>query len=156
MSEGVIEAVVRIRCPTPADAERCRAALRGAGYTPEDSLTWLVVRNANPDAVNATLVVGGALGRVVVREQIGKLVGWILDRQGDLGGRARNVKSLVERVVGDAGLKERFAPREEEALLAEAGEVYERLMATGAAMLTWDEFVDRFLQPRSPAPSAPL
>jgi hypothetical protein len=156
MSEGVTEAVVRIRFPTPADAERCRAALRAAGYTPEDSLTWLVVRNADPDAVNAALVEGGALGRVVIREQIGKLVGWILDRQGDLAGRARNVKSLVERVVGDAGLKDRYAPRDDEALLASAGEVHERLMATGAAMLTWGEFVERFLQRRSPAPPAPL
>lgn len=151
MSERVVEAVVRIRCPSPADAERCRAVLRGAGYAPEDSLTWLVVRNAHPDDVNAALVEGGALGRVVVREQIGKLVGWLLDRQGDLAGRSRNVKSLVERVVGDAGLKERYAPREEEALLAAAGEVYERLMATGASMLTWDEFVERFLVERSPA-----
>lgn len=155
MSERVVEAVVRIRCPSPADAERCRAVLRGAGYAPEDSLTWLVVRNAHPDAVNAALVEGGALGRVVIREQIGKLVGWLLDRQGDLAGRSRNVKSLVERVVGDAGLKERYVPREEEVLLAAAGEVYERLMATGASMLTWDEFVERFLLQRSPA-AAPL
>lgn len=155
MSERVVEAVVRIRCPSPADAERCRAVLRGAGYAPEDSLTWLVVRNAHPDAVNAALVEGGALGRVVIREQIGKLVGWLLDRQGDLAGRSRNVKSLVERVVGDAGLKERYVPREEAALLVAAGEVYERLMATGASMLTWDEFVERFLLQRSPA-AAPL
>jgi hypothetical protein len=151
MSEALVESVVRIRCASPADAERCRTLLRGAGLVPEDSLTWLVVRHANPDAVNAVLVEGGALGRVVVREQIGKLVGWLLDRQGDLAGRSRNVKSLVDRVVADAGLKDRYAPRDDGALIAEAGVLYERLMASGAAMVTWEEFVERFLEPRSPA-----
>jgi hypothetical protein len=148
MSEGLVESVVRIRCASPADAEHCRAVLRSAGLTPEDSLTWLVVRQANPDAVNALLVEGGALGRVVIREQIGKLVGWLLDRQGDLAGRSRNVKSLVERVLADAGLKDRYAPRDEAALLAEAGALYEQLMASGAAMVSWDEFAQRFLKPR--------
>jgi hypothetical protein len=151
MSEVTVESVVRIRCPSPADAERCRTLLRGAGLAPEDSLTWLVVRQANPDAVNAVLVEGGALGRVVIREQIGKLVGWLIDRQGDLAGRARNVKSLVERVVADAGLKERYAPRDDAALLAEAGALYEQLVANGAAMVSWDEFVERFLQRRPEA-----
>ena len=149
MSEHLVESVVRIRCASPADAERCRALLSGAGLAPEDSLTWLVVRQANPDAVNALLVEGGALGRVVVREQIGKLVGWLIDRQGDLAGRSRNVKSLVERVVADAGLKDRYAPREEAILLAEAAALHEQLMATGAAMVTWDAFVARFLEPRA-------
>ena len=107
------------------------------------------MRQANPDAVNALLVEGGALGRVVVREQIGKLVGWLIDRQGDLAGRSRNVKSLVERVVADAGLKDRYAPREEAILLAEAAALHEQLMATGAAMVTWDAFVARFLEPRA-------
>jgi hypothetical protein len=148
MSEGRVESIVRIRCASPADAEGCRALLRSAGLAPEDSLTWLVVREADPDAVNALLVEGGALGRVVIREQIGKLVGWLLDRQGDLAGRSRNVKSLVERVVADAGLKDRYAPRDEATLLAEAAALYEQLMATGAAMVTWDEFTRRFLEPR--------
>ncbi|HET7754945.1 MAG TPA: hypothetical protein VFK85_13635 [Anaeromyxobacteraceae bacterium] len=150
MSEDVVESVVRIRYANPADAERCRAMLRDAGLEPEDSLTWLVVRQANPDAVNAVLVGGGALGRVVVREQIGKLVGWLIDRQGDLAGRSRNVKSLVERVVSDAGLKDRYEPRDEATLLAEAEDLHEQLMASGAAMVTWDAFVARFLRPRGP------
>jgi hypothetical protein len=150
MSETRIESVVRIRCANPADAERCKALLRDAGHPPEESLTWLVVRGANPDAVNAVLVAGGALGRVVVREAIGKLVGWLVDRQGELAGRGRNVKSLVERVIADAGLKERYAPRDEAELLAAAQDLYEQLLATGAAMVTWDAFVERFLVARQP------
>lgn len=150
MSEPAVESVVRIRCASPADAERCRAVLRDAGLAPEDSLTWLVVRGADPDAVNAALVEGGAHGRVVIRESIGKLVGWLLDRQGDLGGRERNVRSLVERVVSDAGLKDRYAPRDDATLLAQAAAIYEQLMANGAEMVTWREFVERFLVLRSP------
>src|ERR1700694_5171654 len=112
------EPVVRIRCPPPADgggwpgvlsAARCRGILSAAGLAPESSLTWLVVRDAHPDAVNRLLVEGGALGRTVVRESIGKLIGWLLDRQGELAGRARNVKSLVERTLSDSGCAGRYS-----------------------------------------------
>jgi hypothetical protein len=142
------EPVVRIRCPTPEDATRCRRILEAAGLAPEESLTWLVVRDAHPDAVNLLLVEGGALGRTVVREDIGKLVGWLIDRQGALTGRARNVTSLVERTLGDAGLAQRYAPRADEELVVSAEALYRTLMAEGARMVTWDRFVELFCVPR--------
>lgn len=146
------EPLVRIRCPTPEDEARCRRLLEGAGYAPESSLTWLVVRDASPDEVNRLLVSGGALGRVAVREQIGKLLGWLIDRQGALEGRSRNVKSLVERVLAAGGLAQRYAPRDDAALLGAAKQLHERLMAEGAPFVSWEEFVALFCQPIPPDP----
>lgn len=141
---------MRIRC-AEGDEPRTRAALAARGWAAERSLTWLVVRDASPDAVNEALAAGGAHSRVAVRERIGKLVGWVLDREGRLEGRAVNVKALVARVLEDGGLAGRYAPRDEAALLAGAGALHERLMATGAALLAWDEFLDLFCAPRTPA-----
>jgi hypothetical protein len=147
MPEALIEPVVRIRVASPEDEARCRRILSAAGLAPESSLTWLVVRAADPDAVNEKLVAGGALGRTVVREKIGTLLGWLIDREGELEGRSRNVKSLVERVIGDGGLTQRYLPRDEPALLAAAQELYAQLMAEGAPFLAWGDFVRRFCQP---------
>lgn len=141
------EPVVRIRCPTPEDQARCREALAGAGLSPVSSLTWLVVPDAHPDEVNRVLVSAGALGRVAVRQGIGTLVGWMLDRQGSFDGRARNLKSLVERVLTDGGLASRYAPRPDADLVAAARRVYERLMADGAPAIAWEEFVALFCAP---------
>ncbi len=143
------EPVVRIRCPNPDDEARCRRALASAGLTAESSLTWLVVRDADPDEVNRVLVAGGAQGRVVVREGIGKLIGWIIDRQGALEGRARNVKSLVERTLSDGGLATRWAPRPDDELLASAQALHARLMAEGAPFLSWGEFLALFARARA-------
>jgi hypothetical protein len=134
------EPVVRVRCASPEDEGRCRRALASAGFAPESSLTWLVVRDADPDAVNRALVTGGALGRTTVREAIGKLIGWLIDRQGALDGRARNVRALVERVLSDGGLAARYAPRSDEELMA----VHSEIMSRGAPFLPWDAFVERF------------
>lgn len=142
------EPVVRIRCASPEDEVRCRRALGAAGFEPESSLTWLVVRDADPDEVNRVLVSGGTLGRVVLREAIGKLIGWIIDRQGALEGRARNVKSLVERTLSDGGLAARWAPRPDEELLASAQALHARMMAEGAPFLPWGEFLALFARPR--------
>jgi hypothetical protein len=137
--------VVRIRCPSPADEARCRRILGAAGLAPETSLTWLVVRDAHPDAVNRLLVEGGALGRTVVRESIGKLIGWLIDRQGALEGRARNVRSLVERTLADGGYAGRYtAAREDAALVAAAGALHRQLMSEGAPFLSWERFLELF------------
>ncbi|HYG69212.1 MAG TPA: hypothetical protein VD838_16190 [Anaeromyxobacteraceae bacterium] len=96
------EPIVRIRS-TPDDDARAVAALARAGFAAERSLTWLVVRDADPDAVNEALVVGGATVRVAIREGIGRLVGWLLDREGRLDGRLQNVKTLARRVLEDGG-----------------------------------------------------
>src|SRR5689334_11766258 len=88
------EPQVRIRC-TPEDEARARTSLARAGLEAERVLTWLVVRDAEPDQVNEALVAGGATVRTVVRERIGHLVGWLLDRQGALDGRGVNVQTLV-------------------------------------------------------------
>jgi hypothetical protein len=144
MPEPIREPVVRVRCAGAEDDERCRRILEAAGLQPGSSLSWLVVRDADPDEVNELLVRGGARGRVVARERIGQLLGWLIDREGDLAGRARNVRSLVERVVADAGLKERYAPRADDALLAAAGELYGRIVAEGAPFLPWAAFVALF------------
>jgi len=142
---------VRVRAPTPQDGARCSRILAAAGLAPEPSLTWLVVRDADPDEVNALLVAGGAQGRVAARAAIAKLVGWLIDRQGELAGRERNVKALVERVVSDAGLASRYGPRDDAALLASAAELYERLMAEGAPFLAWERFLAMFCVERPEA-----
>jgi hypothetical protein len=142
------EPVVRIRCASPEDEARCRQTLERAGLAPEASLTWLVVRDADPDEVNRRLVAAGALGRVVVRESMGKLIGWLIDRQGALEGRTRNVKALVERVIADGGLVARYRPRPDPELHAAAAALHERLMAEGAPFLPWREFLALFCERR--------
>lgn len=148
------EPTVRIRCKPEHEAAASRA-LERAGFAPERSLTWLVVRDAAPDEVNEALVAGGAQVRVVVRERIGQLVGWLLDREGRLEGRAVNVQALVRRVLDDGGYAARYAPRPLPELLAPAAATYEELLATGAGMLTWDAFVERFCVPLAPATASP-
>jgi len=138
-----IEPVVRIRCPPEREA-RCLAALARAGLHGERSLTWLVVRDAAPDVVNDALVAGGASVRVAVRERIGQLLGWLIDRSGRLEGRGLNVETLVRRVLEDGGLTGRYSVRPIPDLLAAAAALYEDLMASGAAFLDWDRFVERF------------
>jgi hypothetical protein len=152
MSPWQAEPLVRIRCTSPEDEGRCRRLLEAAGHSPEASLTWLVVREADPDDVNRLLVAGGAVGRVVVREQIGKLIGWVIDRQGDLEGRSRNVKSLVERVLSGGGLAQRYAPKPEPTLVAAARQLQERIMAEGAPFVAWADFLALFCDPVPPAP----
>jgi hypothetical protein len=139
------EPVVRIRCP-PEEEARCLSALARAGFAAERSLTFVVVRDAAPDAVNEALAAGGASVRVAARERIGQLVGWLLDRQGKLEGRGVNVETLVRRVLEDGGLGARYAARPVPELLASAAGLYEELMSSGAAMLTWDRFVALFCQ----------
>ncbi len=142
-----VEAVVRIRCPPEAEA-RCTAALARAGFAPERSLTWLVVRDASPDAVNDALAAGGAEPRTAVRVRIGQLLGWLLDRRGALQGRGANLTALVSRVLEEGGLAARYRPRPEAALLASAADVYEHLLATGAGFVSWDRFVEAFCEER--------
>jgi hypothetical protein len=142
------EPVVRIRCPSPEDAARCRRALSQAGLAAEESLQWLVVRGADPDAVNEALVAGGALGRTVAREHVGKLVGYLIDRQGDLSGRGANLIQLVRRALAETGLADRYAPRDEPALLAAAAALHEHLMATAGGFVSWERFVGDLCVPR--------
>ena len=137
------EPVVRIRCP-PEEEARCLAALARAGLAGERSLTFVVVRDAAPDAVNEALAAGGAKVRVAVRERLGQLVGWLLDREGRLEGRGVNVEALVRRVLEDGGLSARYAARPVPELLAAAAAIHEELLASGAAMVTWDRFVAAF------------
>jgi len=141
------EAVVRIRC-APEEEAACRAALSRAGLEAERSLTWLVVRDASPDAVNEALVVGGAIPRAAVRARIGQLLGWLLDREGKIEGRGVNLTALVSRVLDEGGLAATYRPRPELALLAAAAAAYEHLMATGAGFLPWDRFVAEFCEER--------
>lgn len=142
------EPVVRIRTPTPEDAARCRAALASAGLAAEESLTWLLVRDGSPDAVNEILVAGGALGRTVGREQVGKLVGFLIDHGADLGTKGPQLGQLVRRTLSDTGLSGRYAPRPEPALVEAARALHERLMATAGGFVSWDEFVAGFCEVR--------
>jgi hypothetical protein len=144
---GPKEPVVRIRC-TPEEEPRVQAALARAGLAAERSLTWLVVRDADPDAVNEALAAGGADPRVAVRVRIGQLVGWLLDRQGQLEGRGANVQALVSRVLEEGGLAARYAPKPAPALLEGARALHEQLMATGAGLVTWERFLALFCDPR--------
>ena len=143
----MVEPLVRIRCPSPEEEARARALLEAAGWRPERSLTWLVVREADPDAVNEALVEGGAAARVAAREQLGKLLGWLLDRQGDLAGREVNVRNLCARVLSEAGLAGRHELRDEAALAEGARALTEQLLATGAGFVSWERFLSLFCRP---------
>jgi hypothetical protein len=140
---------VRFRCE-PEDEARCRAALSRAGFEAERSLSWLVVRDASPDAVNEALVAGGAVARAAVRVRIGQLVGWLLDKEGKLAHRGVNVTALVSRVLEEGGLAARYRPRAEPELLAAAAALHEHLLATGAGFFSWDRFVEAFCEERAP------
>jgi hypothetical protein len=140
----VSEPIVRIRCRTPEEEARCRTILETAGFQPEMSLTWLVVRDAHPDIVNEVLVKGGAFARVAAREQIARLVAYLIDRQGKLDDRAMNIKNLAGRVLEEAGLTQRYTLRTDAEMVASAKDLYERLMATAAGFIPWEDFIQLF------------
>lgn len=142
------EPQVRIRCPTPEDMVRCRALLAAAGHEAEESLTYLVVRAADPDRVNELLVAGGARGRAVAREQVGRMIGWLLDHGADLPGRGPTLQQLVKRALAETGLGARYAPRDEAALLSAAAALHERLLATAGGFVSWEAFAAAFCAPR--------
>jgi hypothetical protein len=79
-----------------------------------------------------------------VRERIGQLVGWLLDREGKLAGRGVNVETLVRRVIDEGGYGARYASRPIPELLASAAALHEDLMTSGAAMVGWPRFVALF------------
>ncbi len=141
VSTTLVEPVVRIRCPIEEEA-RTRAALARKGFEPERSLTWLVVREADPDAVNEALAAGGAATRVAVRERLGALLGWLLDHGGRVEGHQAALERLVRKVLEEGGLTGRYAPRDEAALGRAAAALHERLLATGAALVPWGDFVE--------------
>jgi hypothetical protein len=139
------EPTVRIRCPAE-DAARCRALIAGAGLSAEGWPGGLAVRDAEPDAVNELLVRGGAHGRAVAREQVGRLVGFVLDRQAELASRGPALRQIVRRAVAEAGLESRYRPRDEPALCGAAAALLEHLLASGGGFVSWDRFVDEFCE----------
>ena len=141
------EPIVRIRCPSPEDEVRCRALLSKAGLVPESQLTWLAVRDADPDQVNDLLVAGGAVGRVAAREQIGKLIGFVIDHGPALDGRAGSLRATVTRVITTAGLTTRWAPRPEDEMGAAGAALHEYLMETGGGFVSWERFTGLFCAP---------
>lgn len=140
------EPVVRVRCAGPEDEARCRAILERSGLAPERQLTGLLVRDADPDAVNELLATGGAVGRTVVREQIGRLVGFVLDHGGAMASRAASLESTVRRVLSAAGLERRWTPRPQDDLVRGAAELHEYLMAQ-AGFVSWERFLGLFCRP---------
>jgi hypothetical protein len=146
---ATIEPVVRIRSPSPEDEVRCRALLVKAGLAPESQLTWLAVRDADPDRVNDLLVEGGAVGRVAAREQIGKLVGFVIDHGPGLDGRAGSLRATVARVLSTAGLGVRWVPRPEEEMGQAGATLHEYLMETRGGFVSWDRFTALFCRPAS-------
>jgi hypothetical protein len=149
------EPTVRIRCAGPADEARCRAILGGAGLAAESQLTWLAVRDADPDLVNDLLVAGGAAGRVVAREQIGKLVGFVIDHGPALAARAGTLRANVARVLSTAGLQGRWEPRPEGEMGAAGAALHEYLMETGGGLVSWERFTATFCRPAGPPPGSP-
>ncbi len=141
------EPVVRIRCPSPEDDARCRALLAKAGLVPEAQLTWLVVRDADPDRVNEVLVEGGALGRVAAREQIGKLVGFVIDHGTALRGRGGSLRATVARVISTAGLGTRWTPRPEAEMEDAGAALHAHLMETRGGFVSWERFTGLFCRP---------
>ena len=144
------EPVVRIRSPSPEDEARCRALLEKAGLAPESQLTWLAVRDADPDRVNDLLVEGGAIGRVAAREQIGKLIGFVIDHGPGLEARAGSLRSNVARVLSTAGLGARWAPRPEEEMGQAGAALHEYLMETRGGFVSWERFTGLFCRPAGP------
>ena len=144
------EPVVRIRSPSPEDEARCRALLEKAGLAPESQLTWLAVRDADPDRVNDLLVEGGAVGRVAAREQIGKLIGFVIDHGPGLEARAGSLRSNVARVLSTAGLGARWAPRPEEEMGQAGAALHEYLMETRGGFVSWERFTGLFCRPAGP------
>lgn len=138
------EPVVRVRCPTPEDEARCRAALTAAGLAPETVLTHLAVRDADPDRVNDVLVRAGAAGRVAVREQVGKLVAFVIDHGPDLADRASSLRANVTRTLAAGGLERHWTARAEAEVVAAARELHERLMATRGGFVSWADFTGAF------------
>jgi hypothetical protein len=141
------EPIVRIRCPAPEDEVRCRALLEKAGLAPKSQLTWLVVRDADPDRVNDLLVQGGAVGRVVAREQIGKLIGFVIDHGPALDARAGSLRATVARVLTTAGLAARWGPRPEGEMGAAGAALHEHLMETRGGFVSWERFTGLFCRP---------
>ncbi len=149
------EPVVRIRC-TPEEEARTRAALEQAGLAAERSLLHLVVRDRDPDQVNEALAAGGAPARVLVRERLGALIGWLVDHGGEVAGREAALERLARRVLDEGGLSGRYALREGPALAAAAAALHEHLMATGGGLVTWRAFVEGWCVPRDTgAPASP-
>jgi hypothetical protein len=118
--------------------------LEKAGLAPEAQLTWLAVRDQDPDRVNDLLVEGGALGRVVVREQIGKLVGFVIDHGPGLEERAGSLRATVARVLTSAGLAGRWSPRPEGEMGAAGAALHEYLMETRGGFVSWERFTALF------------
>jgi hypothetical protein len=145
-----LEPVVRVRSPSPEDEVRCRALLEKAGLAPESQLTWLAVRDADPDRVNDLLVEGGAVGRVAAREQIGKLIGFVIDHGPGLEARAGSLRSNVARVLSTAGLGARWAPRPEEEMGQAGAALHEYLMETRGGFVSWERFTVLFCRPPGP------
>jgi hypothetical protein len=143
-AEPVREPLVRIRCPSPEDEARCRAVLGKAGLAPEAQLTWLAVRDEDPDRVNDLLVEGGALGRVVVREQIGKLIGFVIDHGPGLDDRAGSLLANVTRVLTSGGLSARWSPRPESEMGVAGSALHEYLMSTRGGFVSWGQFTGLF------------
>lgn len=139
--------MVRIRC-TPEQEGRTRSALGARQFEAERSLTWLVVRNADPDAVNEALAAGGAPTRVAVRERVGALLGWILDHAGRVEGREAALERQVARVLEEGGLATRYAPRDAASLRSAAAVLHERLLSTGAGFVPWEDFIEACCQVR--------
>ena len=138
------EPVVRIRCPSPEDEARCRSVLQKAGLVPETQLTWLAVRDADPDRVNDLLVDGGAAGRVAAREQVGKLIGFVIDHGPALDARAGSLRATVTRILTTAGLTARWSPRPEEEMGAAGAALHEYLMETRGGFVSWERFTGLF------------
>jgi hypothetical protein len=141
------EPIVRIRCPAPEDEVRCRALLSKAGLVPESQLTWLAVRDADPDQVNDLLVAGGAVGRVAAREQIGKLIGFVIDHGPLLAPRAGSLRATVTRVITTSGLSARWVPRPEEEMGQAGAALHEYLMESGGGFVSWERFTGLFCRP---------
>lgn len=143
-AEPVREPLIRIHSPSPEDEVRCRALLEKAGLSPEAQLTWIAVRGEDPDRVNDLLVEGGALGRVVVREQIGKLIGFVIDHGPALDERAGSLRANVTRVLSTAGLSSRWSPRPEAEMGGAGAALHEYLMATRGGFVSWERFTGLF------------
>jgi hypothetical protein len=87
----------------------------------------------------------------VVREQLGKLVGFVLDHGPELGARAGSLRANVARLLSTAGLASRWTPVPEGEVAAAGAALHGYLMETRGGFVSWERFTRLFCRSASPA-----
>ena len=119
--------------------------------------SWLAKKAANAGRAAPAVgdvsanPVGRAAGRVAAREQVGKLIGGVIDHGPSRDGRAGSLRATVPRILSTAGLTARWSPRPEEEMGGSGAALHEYLMETRGGFVSWERFTGLFCRPADPA-----